>query len=118
MVLINGMTGIGTGFSTNVPSFNPEDIIHNIKQILNEKEYKTMYPWFKGFTGSIIKTGEKTFMSKGRYNVLDNKTIEITELPIGRWTEDYKEILNKLVIERGKNEKGIILDYENQSTGS
>ena len=57
-------------------------------------------------------------MSKGIYNVLDNSTIEITELPIGRWTEDYKEILNKMVIERsGKNEgKGIILDYENQST--
>jgi len=49
--------------------------------------------------------------------VLDSNTIEITELPIGRWTEDYKEILNKLVIERGsKDSKGIILDYENQST--
>jgi DNA topoisomerase-2 len=76
-----------------------------------------MQPWFKGFNGSITKTGEKTYLCKGSYKVLDAKTIEITELPVGRWTEDYKEILNKLVIERGsKDSKGIIVDYENQST--
>ena len=31
MVLINGMVGIGTGFSTNIPCFNPFKII-NCKQ--------------------------------------------------------------------------------------
>jgi DNA topoisomerase II len=118
MVLVNGMTGIGTGFSTNIPSFNPLDICQNIRNILGNKDYKMMIPWFQGFKGTIIKTGDKTFMSKGIYNILNKNTIEITELPIGRWTEDYKEILSKMVIERsGKNEgKGIIIDYENQST--
>jgi len=118
LVLINGMTGIGTGFSTNIPSFNPIDICKNIRNIIGSKEYMNMKPWFKGFTGSIIQTGDKTYMSKGVYNILNNTTIEITELPIGRWTEDYKDILNKLVIDRSTKEgnKGIIVDYENQST--
>ena len=117
MVLVNGMTGIGTGFSTNIPCFNPKDICNNIRNILDEKSFTEMQPWFKGFNGSITKTGEKTYLCKGSYKVLDAKTIEITELPVGRWTEDYKEILNKLVIERGsKDSKGIIVDYENQST--
>jgi len=118
VVLVNGMTGIGTGFSTNIPCFNPEDICKNIRNIIQDKDYKIMEPWFRGFKGSIIKTGDKTYMSKGIYNVINQNTIEITELPIGRWTEDYKEILNKMIIERsGKNEgKGIIIDYENQST--
>ena len=117
MVLINGMTGIGTGFSTNIPCFNPMDICKNIRNILAKKDYQQMHPWFKGFKGTIIQTGDKSYISKGLYKVLDSNTIEITELPIGRWTEDYKEILNKLVIERGsKDSKGIILDYENQST--
>ena len=117
MVLVNGMTGIGTGFSTNIPCFNPKDICQNIRNILDEKSFAEMQPWFKGFNGSITKTGEKTYLCKGSYKVLDAKTIEITELPVGRWTEDYKEILNKLVIERGsKDSKGIIVDYENQST--
>ena len=112
------MNGIGTGFSTNIPCFNPEDICHNIRNILGGKEFKVMEPWFKGFKGSTIKTGDKTYMSKGKYNIINHSTIEITELPIGMWTENYKEVLNKMVIERsGKNEgKGIIIDYENQST--
>lgn len=117
MVLVNGMTGIGTGFSTNIPKFNPEDICENIKNIIQDKEFMDMEPWFKDFTGSIVKTGDKTYMSKGKYTILDALTMEITELPIGRWTEDYKSILDKLTIERGdKTSKGIIIDYENQST--
>ena len=92
MVLINGMNGIGTGFSTaNIPCFNPKDICDNIKVILKHKDFTEMEPWFRGFTGTIIKTGEKTFMSKGKYKILDHNTMEITELPMGRWTEDYKE---------------------------
>jgi len=116
MVLVNGMTGIGTGFSTNVPCFNPLDICKNIRNIIQGTEYQPMIPWFKGFKGTIVKTGDKAYMSKGVYNVLNHNTIEITELPIGKWTEDYKEILNKLVIERSDEGKGIIVDYENQCT--
>jgi len=118
MVLVNGMTGIGTGFSTNIPSFNPVDICKNIRNILGDTSFKIMDPWFKGFKGTILKTGDKTYISKGTYNIINHSTIEITELPIGRWTEDYKEVLNKMVIDRSsKNEsKGIIVDYENQST--
>ena len=117
MVLVNGMTGIGTGFSTNIPCFNPKDICSNIRNILHETDFSEMQPWFKNFKGSIVKTGDKTYLCKGCYKVLDSTTLEITELPIGRWTEDYKEILNKMVIERGsKDSKGIIVDYENQST--
>ena len=84
MVLVNGMTGIGTGFSTNIPCFDPNDICQNIKNILSDKEFVEMKPWFKGSKGSIIKTGDKTYLCKGSYKVIDSTTIEITELPVGR----------------------------------
>ena len=32
MILVNGMNGIGTGFSTSIPKYNPIDIIDNIKE--------------------------------------------------------------------------------------
>ena len=32
MVLVNGMVGIGTGWSTNIPQYNPVEIIKNIKR--------------------------------------------------------------------------------------
>ena len=119
MVLVNGMTGIGTGFSTNIPQFNPLDICENIKRKLTDKEYKPMIPWFHNFKGAIVKLNDKAYMTKGVYKILNPTTIEITELPIGRWTEDFKNHLDKLVIERSKGENknnGIIIDYQNHST--
>ena len=35
-ILINGCSGIGTGFSTSITSFNPIDVITNIKLLLNK----------------------------------------------------------------------------------
>ena len=129
MVLINGMTGIGTGFSTNIPQYNPLDIVHNLKQKLLGKAYLDMTPWFNGFKGLIVKKDSKSFITKGLYKIIDQNTLEITELPIGKWTEDYKSHLDSMVIERsskddnGKNDKKkkkkqIILDYENHRTDS
>lgn len=35
MALVNGCIGIGTGFSTKIPFYNPLDIIDNILIMLN-----------------------------------------------------------------------------------
>jgi DNA topoisomerase II len=35
--LVNGSEGIGTGYSTNIPPFNPMDIIANIKDYIGGK---------------------------------------------------------------------------------
>lgn len=41
MVLVNGASGIGTGWSTTVPQFNPIDLIDAIKKRLFKKSTKT-----------------------------------------------------------------------------
>ena len=33
-VLVNGSEGIGTGYSTFVPSFNPREIVDNVKRLM------------------------------------------------------------------------------------
>jgi DNA topoisomerase-2 len=53
MILINGAKGIGTGFSTTIPSFNPKEVIQNIKNKLTKKPYIFMAPWYQGFKGEI-----------------------------------------------------------------
>jgi len=45
MSLVNGGNGIGTGWSTNLPNFNPMDCIENIKRLLNGEEFVQMHPW-------------------------------------------------------------------------
>ena len=34
MVLVNGTEGIGTGWSTKVPNYNPKDLVDNIRRML------------------------------------------------------------------------------------
>jgi len=106
IILINGTTGIGTGWSSNIPQFNPLDIVANIRQLMNGGEQMTLTPWYRGFSGFIRKVGANKWITKGQYKVLDDSTIEITELPIGYWTQNFKELLDSY-------EKG----YKIDSTG-
>jgi DNA topoisomerase-2 len=108
MVLVNGTEGIGTGFSCYVPPFNPDDIKENIKRMLIGDEIVPMRPWFRGFKGVVHKE-EDTWMMEGVWN-WSGRNIVVTELPPGRWTQDYKEYLDGLV------EKKLIGGFVNNST--
>jgi DNA topoisomerase-2 len=108
MVLVNGTEGIGTGFSCYVPPFNPDDIKENIKRMLAGEEIVPMRPWFRGFKGVVHKE-EDTWMMEGVWK-WSGRNIVVTELPPGRWTQDYKEYLDGLV------EKKLIGSYTNNST--
>jgi DNA topoisomerase-2 len=135
MVLVNGGIGIGTGYSTNIPQFNPNDIIDiymnimnkinsNIGKILNtddiekslamieEIEIEELTPYYLGFKGEIIKNDKGNYISNGIYKWNDNSTIEIAELPVGSWTENYKEYLEQLLINNNKYLKS----FENHYT--
>jgi DNA topoisomerase-2 len=51
MLLVNGCQGIGTGWSTFIPNFNPRELCEIIKGKLKGKEFPTIHPWYKNFTG-------------------------------------------------------------------
>ena len=122
MILVNGMNGIGTGFSTMIPKFNPLDVVENIKRKLNNRPYKVIHPWYNNFKGQIMEIKEDEYISKGCYQIIDDKTIEITELPVGIWTDNYKKFLDSLIYDKTKKEHTnckkpkYILDYENNSS--
>ena len=97
MILVNGSEGIGTGWSTKVPSFNPLEIIDNLVCMINNKPTYEMTPWWYGFTGSINKLTSTSYEVKGNWQIKDNKLI-ITELPVGEATCTYKEFLEKLLL--------------------
>jgi DNA topoisomerase-2 len=119
-ILVNGCKGIGTGFSTTIPSYNPLDIIANLRRKMRDETMIEMSPWFRGFIGKIEKVGEK-YVSKGLYRVIDTSRVEVYELPIGMWTDKYKEHLEELMNsdKDGKKKKQqILLKYESQYTES
>ncbi len=112
MILVNGATGIGTGFSTEIPCFNPIDIIDNIMSLIDNNTTNVMTPYWRGFTGTVERVGEtNTYETKGIYSIKKNKLI-ITELPIGTWTQNYKEFLEKMYeaeqAKKSKDDKHLI----------
>jgi len=69
-----------------------------------------LVPWYKGFIGKIEKVNDTTYNSIGKYKIVNETTIHITELPIGTWTQDYLEFLSQSI-----EEQKLISDYENNS---
>ena len=104
MVLVNGSSGIGTGFSTNVPSYNPIDLVENVKRRLHGNPPTELVPYYRGFTGKIVETEEGVYTTSGIFSVEGIK-VKITELPVGSWSSPYKVYLEGLV------EKKLISSY-------
>lgn len=112
MVLVNGSVGIGTGFSTNVPCYNPKDIVRVLKQMLRGEEVQEeLMPWYCGFTGKIEKKANGSYESRGVYRRTSPTKVEITELPIGTWTEDYKKMLETMMDEKDSVLRGYDSNY-------
>jgi DNA topoisomerase-2 len=129
LALVNGMAGIGTGFSTNIPCHNPSDIIDICMTLsaaasehaddlpgayaaVRRTPIKDIRPWYLGFKGSITKAAAKSFQSRGVYEFVDDQTLMVSELPVGMWTDNFKEDL----VEKLTKGSTILKDFENHST--
>lgn len=116
LVLVNGALGIGTGFSTNVPSYNPLDITRVLKMLLrNEECTDELKPWYCGFIGKIEQQNQK-YVSRGVWKRTAPTKIQVTELPIGFWTEDFKVMLEDMLMNDSKNENKVLKSYESNYT--
>ncbi len=98
MILVNGAEGIGTGWAVKMPNYNVKDLINNLMRMIKHEEPYAMKPFYKNFKGTIQYVDEQHFQVNGECALIedenDNKndyTIEITELPVGVWTQAYKE---------------------------
>ena len=120
MILVNGTKGIGTGFSTEVLNYNPMDIIQYIAgKINNETELPKLKPYYDGFQGDIIQIETQKYMFVGKYETIKKDVIRVTELPIGYWTQDFKDHLEYLMEntdKKGKKKQPLVKDYNDMST--
>ncbi len=127
-ILINGADGIGTGWSTSIPCFNPLELVQVlriwIRENLNElskiilpnkktltfSELPELTPWYRGFLGKITKLKEHSYQSEGILQVAGENSVQVLELPVGRWTAKFKEKLKDM------REAGQIEDFIDHSS--
>jgi len=91
-LLFNGATGIGTGWSTSVWRYHPLHVLEAVRGFLRSEPTPLLQPWARGFCGTFEGHCDKSFESVGIAELTPNG-VEITELPLGTWTQDYKEWL-------------------------
>jgi DNA topoisomerase-2 len=118
--LVNGIKGIGTGFSCSVPPYNPRDLINNIRSRLTGRPVDELVPYFEGFKGTVEKIEADKYLIKGLYERTGPDTIAITELPVGKWTMQYtkqlEEMMDGATDKDGKKSAPIIKDFTSLCT--
>ncbi|TKA74110.1 hypothetical protein B0A55_07082 [Friedmanniomyces simplex] len=117
MILINGADGIGTGWSTSIPNYKPEDIIDNLKRRMQGDSKDVMIPmqpWFRDWTGGTEQTRDDQFKFTGTLAVTGENTVEITELPVRVWTQDFKDKLEEVI--KAEKVPSFIKDYTEYNT--
>ena len=92
LVLINGATGIGTGYSTDIPQYRPSEVLHEVQSRLKgNPRGELLKPWYRGFTGTVTTEDDGKYTIAGLWETPNDTTVVIKELPVGTWTENYIE---------------------------
>ena len=110
-VLLNGSSGIAVGFATNILNRHPLDLIDSCLLVLDGKETQTLRPWIRGFYGDIeqVVGTHKSWSFRGKWEIKNTTTVEITEIPPSFTYEKYESHLDALV------ERGILASYDDNS---
>lgn len=124
MILVNGACGIASGYSTDIPPFNPRDIIKWIKIWLDknrsdscgkQRKYPKLVPWWRGFKG-IVEVDTADGRGVTTHGILEEKSsgkdkvYRVSELPIGFWTVKFK-----VWIEENLMKEGVVKRYDDFS---
>ncbi len=94
LMLLNGAEGIGTGFSSVIPSFNHKDIIKSMIQFVETGSARKIKPWVRNYTEAIeVERNGKIHFKMGFKQIGDK--IFIVELPRGYDAKKIYKFLNK-----------------------
>lgn len=112
-VLLNGSSGIAVGFASNILNRNPITLIDACLNVLSGKRFREPIPWYKEFTGNVVKdTESRAWIFSGKYTVKNTTTVEVSELPPSMTYEKYDTYL------AGREAARAITSYSNKGKGS
>jgi len=109
-VLLNGVSGIAVGWSTEILPHRLSDLIDGCVTVLNNKEVKQLVPYYNFYNLDIHNIEGSSWLLRGKLEIENSTTVMIKELPPGMKIEKFKEYLDSL------EEADKIHDYIDKST--
>lgn len=111
LVILNGASGIATGFATNILPRNESDVIAYIRDYLklgkSRREIQVQFPDFRGTTEYDKKTNR--YVCKGVWRKPSKTRLLIEEIPYGFDRESYVKVLDDL------EDQDLIVGYDDQT---
>jgi DNA topoisomerase-2 len=112
LILVNGCSGIGTGFASCVPSHSLPSVVEACKALVRgEEPLPPIQPHFEDFLGRVEATDKGT-STQGLFYRTGPSSVCVTELPVGRWTDSFISDLK----EAGEKAKFPVSSIVNRST--
>jgi DNA gyrase/topoisomerase IV subunit A len=106
LVLLNGISGIAIGWSTNILPHDLKTLIEATKCALQEKPLPPLPPHFAKYDVGITSIGQNRWEFNGQAKVVDSVTIQITELPPGMDIEKFRK--NLIAMEDAEQIQGFV----------
>ena len=110
LVLLNGMSGIAVGWSTDILPHSLRDIVAATVAAIDNKPVPRLVPSFDYLQTTVRDLGANSFEFQGKVLMESSTTIRVLELPPDLSLERFKERLNKM------EDEGTIHTYTDRST--
>ena len=111
LVLLNGIRGIATGWSTNILPRNFEDLVGAVDEVLRTgKVERKLLPHYDKRDVVVIERGDNQYAIQGRVAKKNTTTVHVTELPPDLTLESFRDRLSKM------EDAGDITGFTDRST--
>jgi DNA gyrase/topoisomerase IV subunit A len=110
LVLLNGMSGIAVGWSTEILPHSLRDIVSATVAAIDGKPMPAITPSFDYLNTRVRSLGDNAYEFTGAITIESVTTVRITELPPDLSLERFKARLNQM------EDDGVIQSYVDRST--
>lgn len=93
-VLLNGVSGIAVGWSTEILPRSLKSLIQATLDVLDGKKIKRIAPSYELYDVGVKHLEENSWEFTGKVEIVDTSTVKVTELPPELTLEKFKERLN------------------------
>lgn len=93
LVLLNGISGIAVGWSTNILPHDLRSLIDATRAAVSGKPLKPLLPHYSRYGIKVTSLGSNRWEFGGQVRITDAHTVQITELPPGLSIENFRKRL-------------------------